>query len=146
MLSNSDVTLLIIATDISALPLYKGQPNQEFLSECIRSLDLCPNLTRFRLAPNVLPSFLPTLTRKEKLKELQVNASLTMDQSELLISVKGLKNVRLDHASWCLLNLFPRWLSVIGSTLTHLSFAVSDTRRVRFLLWLISAEAILRSE
>ena len=43
--------------------MYKGQPNQAFLAECIRALDLCPNLTRFRLTPSaVLPSFLRTLS------------------------------------------------------------------------------------
>ncbi|KAI5116204.1 hypothetical protein M0805_006761 [Coniferiporia weirii] len=117
--------------DISTLPLYKGQPNQEFLTDCVKALEICPNLTRFRLAPNVLPSFLSLLSEKEKLRDIHVNASVTTDQAEILSSLKGLRNIRLDHGSWCLMNLFPNWTSALSPTLTHLTFTwTSDLNEV----------------
>ncbi|KAL5497720.1 hypothetical protein ACEPAH_2651 [Sanghuangporus vaninii] len=122
LLARPALGVYVRVCDISAFPLYKGHPNQLFLSECIRALDICPNLTRFKLALNVLPSFLLTLSRKEKLKELHANGSLTMEQAELLVTVKGLRVIRLDHMSWCLMNLFPTWMCVLSSTLIHLSF------------------------
>lgn len=117
----------ISSTDISALPMYKSNPDQAFLSDCIRALDLCTNLTRFRLAPNVLPSFLKTLSTKKKIQELHVNGSLTMDQSHLLSQLTKLKVLRLDHSSWCLMHILPSWISQLGSTLTSLTITVSPS-------------------
>ena len=113
--------------------MYKGQPNQAFLAECIRALALCPNLVRFRLTPPaVLPSFLPTLasptSKTEKLAELCVNGTLTMAQSEFLVSgVKGLRVLRVEHGSWCLMHLIPRWVKASSLTLTSLAFVVSGS-------------------
>ncbi|KAH8112932.1 hypothetical protein DFH11DRAFT_1604724, partial [Phellopilus nigrolimitatus] len=111
--------------DISSLPLHKGQPNQAFLSDCTKALEICVNITKFRLTPNVLPNFLETLSKKTNLKDLQVNASITTEQAEILTSLQGLRSIRLVHCSWCLMNLFPRWISVLSPTLTHLTLTLT---------------------
>lgn len=88
---------------------------------------MCSNLAGFFCSPNILPSFLLTLTAKDRLKDLRINASLTTEQSELLIRLKGLRSILLDRASWCIMNLLPMWMGSLSSTLTHLTVTVSPS-------------------
>ena len=56
--------------DINAMPLYKGQPHHGFLLDSLKALELCTNLTDFRLAVNIMPSFLNIIQSKARLRTL----------------------------------------------------------------------------
>ncbi|KAF8171571.1 hypothetical protein K438DRAFT_1729273 [Mycena galopus ATCC 62051] len=108
--------------DIRTVPFVKTQHNPKFLLECTRALDLCPNITSFRCSMiNALPPFIGALTRKDRLRDLQIHANLTTGQSMRLVKLSKIRNLTLDFPSWNMMNLLPQWTAVLGRNLTTLT-------------------------
>ncbi|TDL27713.1 hypothetical protein BD410DRAFT_781591 [Rickenella mellea] len=126
ILARPELATHVRTCDISAIANYKGRPHQQFMSECITALEKCQNLSRFYCTLNVLPSFLLVLTKKSRLEDIRVRASLEISQSKLLVEMKGLQSVALDSPSWSLMNLLPDWLGSMSPSLTHLTITRSN--------------------
>ena len=119
------------AIDINAMPLYKGQPHHGFLLDSLKALELCTNLTDFRLAVNIMPSFLNIIQSKIRLRTLSFNGSLSEFQVEKITPLSGkLETLHVAHGSWSLMNVFPSWMGRLGPTLTQLSITVCVLRHL----------------
>lgn len=112
------------ASEILALPLYKGKPHQAFISDALKALTLCTNLQDFVCAPHILPSFLDVLASRTRLKDIRVNANLTAEQAEVLIRVRGLQKLVLDHATGWVMHVLPSWAGAMSDSLSHLAITV----------------------
>lgn len=107
--------------DIRNMPVVKSQHfNPSFVSECTQALNLCRNLISFKCIVNALPPFLASLHGKERLEDIRVHGNVSTDQAEKLIQVSNLKTLAIDHGSWNLMDVLPRWTVSIKSTLSHL--------------------------
>jgi len=95
--------------------------NPNFMSDCLRAIAICRNLSSFICTPNVLPSFLHSLQGKDTLEDIRVNANLSTDQTEQLIKLRGLRTLTLDAGSWTLVDALPRWTAALRPTLTDLT-------------------------
>ena len=110
--------------EISAIPVERSLPRCDFITQCISALEKCSNLSGFYCTPNVLPSFISLLPANSRLKALHAKASLTQCQTDILAQVSGLRRLRLDNASWCVVHMLPQWIESMKGTLTSLSIHV----------------------
>lgn len=114
-------------TDINAIPLYKGRPHHQFLYDSVKALNLCHNLSDFRLGINIFPTYISTLLPKERLRAVSFNGSLTEAQVQAFSQLPpAIHSLHVEHGSWCLMNYFPSWMAKLSSTLKHLSINVSE--------------------
>ncbi|KAF7292681.1 hypothetical protein MIND_01166300 [Mycena indigotica] len=110
--------------DIRTVPIVKSQYHPKFLKETTLALSLCPNIISFRCSTPALPPFISTLQSKGRLRDLRINATLTSEQSTMLVKLEGIRNLTLDFASWNLLNMLPKWTgSLTGLTTLTLFMA-----------------------
>ncbi|CCM01840.1 uncharacterized protein FIBRA_03910 [Fibroporia radiculosa] len=113
--------------DIRTVPAVKSTPRPDFLRDCSLTIALCLNLVSFTCTPNVLPSFLLDLQRKESLQHLRVNATLTPDQAHQLAQIRNLNSITLDTATPHTVDVLSRWSANLTATLTTLTlFAIQD--------------------
>jgi len=87
-------------------PLFANQPppiSKQFLYDSVKALNLCHNLSDFRLGINM---------------EAQVRAF-----SQLSPAIHSL---HVEHGSWCLMNYFPIWMAKLSPTLKHLSINLTS--------------------
>jgi|ERR1700722_2848234 len=112
--------------DIRYLPKSSTtQPHPEFIRDCTSALTLCNNLTSFTYSGVHLPPFLSSLQNKPRLQHLRVNANLTIDQTAKLAEMNSLRTLILHHASWCVVDMLPKWIGLNKTTLTNLTLWVS---------------------
>ena len=96
-----------------------------FLKECRDVLQICKNLLSFTCLSNILPSILPGLEKRTDIQELRVYTSdLKPLQAESLMKMQRLKTLFLDHSSWAVMDILPRWSESISSTLHTLALYV----------------------
>ncbi|KAI0922795.1 hypothetical protein AcW1_002643 [Taiwanofungus camphoratus] len=107
--------------DIRTVPTVKTSLHPEFMRDCSLTIETCKNLTTFTCTPNVLPSFLSVLQWKESLLHIRVNASLTTDQADKLVQIRGLRSVTLDTGTSNVVDALPKWIASLRSTLTTLT-------------------------
>ncbi|KAF9030340.1 hypothetical protein BDZ89DRAFT_1064760 [Hymenopellis radicata] len=100
----------------------KQQYDPHFLKDCRNVLGLCQNLVSFTCIWNVLPSLLPGLEGLESIQDLRVYASeLKPVQVESLLKIQNLHTVFLDHSSWAVMDVLPRWTQSLSATLNSLT-------------------------
>ncbi|GBE89803.1 hypothetical protein SCP_1701280 [Sparassis crispa] len=122
VLAHPSLAVHVRHIDVRSVPTVKNLPHPNFMNDCSRTIATCKNLSSFTCTPNVLSSFLLALQGKDNLQNLRVNASLTTEQSEQLVKVTGLRNLTLDGSTWNVVDVLPVWSSLLGSTLTSLTF------------------------
>ena len=96
----------------------------QFMQDCARTIDICDNLVSFTCTPQVLQCFLLNLQDKRSLQHIRANATMTRDQAELLIKIRGLKSITLDAGSSYAVDVLPRWTTGLKTTLTNLTLYV----------------------
>ncbi|KAF8911353.1 hypothetical protein CPB85DRAFT_1434892 [Mucidula mucida] len=82
----------------------KPQYDPHFLKDCRNVLGLCQNLVSFTCIWNVLPSLLPGLEDRESIQDL-----------------RNLHTLFLDHSSWAVMDVLPRWTQSLSATLNSLT-------------------------
>ncbi|KAF9011794.1 hypothetical protein BDQ17DRAFT_1232939 [Cyathus striatus] len=108
--------------EIHSVPMTNQQLNSEFIRKCGQSLILCKNMQAFLcIVPNIVQYFLPYLAEKSNLKTLRAHASLTTDQASFLLQLTGLKSLNLEFASWNVVDIIPKWIESLQSTLTSIT-------------------------
>ncbi|KZT63479.1 hypothetical protein DAEQUDRAFT_747827 [Daedalea quercina L-15889] len=107
--------------DIRTVPSNRSIIHPEFMRDCARTVDICDNLVSFTCTPSVLPSFLLNLQSKHSLQHLRASANLTHDQAEHLAKIKGLKSITLDAGSLYAVDILPKWVTGLKTTLTSLA-------------------------
>lgn len=114
-------------TDIRTIPKVKAnnQYHPGFLRDCIEVLSIVSNLISFTCTADVLPSFLLALQRKERLKDIRINANLTEAQAGKLIELERLRNITLDFPTSHVISVLPDWAHSLQRTLTSLTLYVS---------------------
>ncbi|KAI0073599.1 hypothetical protein K474DRAFT_1603087 [Panus rudis PR-1116 ss-1] len=116
----------IVNLDIRAAPQadqkISGGVHSDFLRESTTTLPLCVNLVSFTCTPSIFPYYLPLLEERGHLESLRTRADLDATQAEQLTSIKGLRDICLDSATWNVIHVFPQWAKSIASTLRSLTF------------------------
>ncbi|GJE93472.1 F-box protein [Phanerochaete sordida] len=107
--------------DIRTVPLVKAAVQPRFMGNVIKCLDLCKNLRTFTCTPNILPALLVPLKPHENLRGIRVNATLTMQQAEIIKSLTQLRTLALDACSWNIVDALPDWTRRMSATLTTLT-------------------------
>ncbi|KAH9947752.1 hypothetical protein B0H21DRAFT_691376 [Amylocystis lapponica] len=121
VLAHPSLSVHVRHIDIRMAPFVKSSFHSGFMSDCVRTIVSCQNLSSFTCTPNLLPSFLLALQGKECLKHLRVNATLTPDQAKEFVKVKGLQSLTLDSGTWSIVDMLPQWMFSLGPTLTSLT-------------------------
>ncbi|KAG6853893.1 hypothetical protein C0991_000358 [Blastosporella zonata] len=114
-------------TDIRVTPLLVGKVHPAFLNECTRALGFCNNLHSFVYTPAsvAINAILPTLEKMEHLKTLRLCAKLSTSQTASLLKLNKIEKLELDNTSWEVLDVLPRWVEGIRTTLTSLTIYLS---------------------
>ncbi|KAK6978233.1 hypothetical protein R3P38DRAFT_2580358 [Favolaschia claudopus] len=112
--------------DIRSVPVVKTQYNSNFLIECKRALDICPNIMSFRCSINALPPFISSLAQKDRLRDLRIYAHLTTEQSIKMARIATIRSLTLDFPSWNILNLLPQWAATLRGGLTSLTLFMAN--------------------
>ena len=112
-------------TDIRAIPEIRSCPHPIFLRECTDALTLCRNLSSFKVVEHQLAPFLLCIQDKPRLHALSINANLTSDQAAKTSQMRGLRRLTLEHASWQFVDILPKWVGSLQSTLTELTIHAS---------------------
>ncbi|KIM82866.1 hypothetical protein PILCRDRAFT_459480 [Piloderma croceum F 1598] len=110
--------------EIQAVPLLKSPLSQfdpKFLKDSSEALRICRNVSSFTCICPILPPLLLSLQEKPRLQEIRIHARLTADQSGKLRTLKGLRSITLDHASWNVVDMLPAWVGANKTTLTSLT-------------------------
>ncbi|KAF8518657.1 hypothetical protein BU17DRAFT_48405 [Hysterangium stoloniferum] len=125
ILENPKLGVHLRSCDIKSVPRLKDRPHPRFISSCVESLSLCPNLTSFTCTASVSP-FLSILSTKTRLADLKLYASaLNTDQSRILSKVNGLHSLSLYEASLNICQALPRWIPTMHGTLTSITITNS---------------------
>ncbi|KAI0089386.1 hypothetical protein BDY19DRAFT_942170 [Irpex rosettiformis] len=96
----------------------------QFLSSLIQTLERCVNLKSLTCTPkDALPPLLAALDSLTSLEKIRINAHLTADQGNSLLSLKKLKSISLDGASWNVVDILPQWTLNLNTLLTCLTFS-----------------------
>ena len=112
-------------TDIRAIPEIRGSPHPIFLRECTDALTLCRNLSSFKAVEHQLAPFLLCILNKPRLHALSINCNFTSDQAAKVSQIRGLRRLALEHASWQLVDILPKWVGPLQNTLTDLTIHAS---------------------
>ncbi|KAG6806761.1 hypothetical protein H0H93_002477, partial [Arthromyces matolae] len=83
---------------IRATPLLQNKAHPDFVSECTQTLQICNNLQSFVYTPSstAVIAILPTLSNKERLKVVRINAKLSTSQASALLNLKNVEKLELD--------------------------------------------------
>ncbi|EKM57109.1 uncharacterized protein PHACADRAFT_92045 [Phanerochaete carnosa HHB-10118-sp] len=84
-------------------------------------MNLCTNLRTFTCTPNILPALLLPLKQHANLQGVRINATLTVQQANILTSLTKLKSLALDACSWNMVDALPDWTRRMSSNLTTLT-------------------------
>ncbi|TFY63856.1 hypothetical protein EVJ58_g2997 [Rhodofomes roseus] len=97
------------------------------MRDCARTIDLCDNIVSFTCTPSVLASFLLSLQKKLSLQHIRVNANLTYEQSQLFAKISGLRSIALDTGSPYVVDVLPKWIASVKTTLMNLTlFSIQE--------------------
>jgi len=124
ILKHPDLAKHVRNIDIQAVPLLRSSLSQfhpKFLKDISDALRICKNISSFTCICPILPPLLLSLQGKSRLREIRIHARLTPDQAAKLITLKGLHSITLDHASWNVVDMLPKWIGANKATLTSLT-------------------------